>query len=111
MRRGGFGGGRDFGAGRDHDGLRHAVVKGNDDIVAAAIGAGVVKGPDDGGVAALENTHDAALLAAIGFGRVDLDEDLVALHGGVDLVGRDEDVLSAARLAPRGGLRLGRTKP
>ncbi len=92
MRRGAHGGGRDFRTGRDHNGLGHAVVEGEDDVVAAATGASIVKRPDDGGVAALEDAHDAALLAAISFGRVKLDQDLIALHGCVDFVGRNENI-------------------
>ncbi len=97
MGRGGSGGGWDFGAGRNHDGLRHAVVEGNDDVVATTIGTSIAKRPHDRGVAALEDAHNAALLPAIGFGRVDLDQDLVALHGGVDLVGGDKNVLYRRR--------------
>ena len=93
MRVGGSIGERDFRAGWNHDGLRHAVVEGNDNIVAAAIFARQAKRADHGWVAALENSHDAALLAAIGFGRVELDQNLVTLHGGVDFTGRNEDIL------------------
>ena len=57
----------------------------------------IVKGADDGGVAALEDADDAAEAAAVGLGRLHLDEHLVALHGAVDLVGRNEDVLSRRR--------------
>jgi hypothetical protein len=47
----------------------------------------------DGRIAALQNPQNATLEAAIGFGRVKLDQNLVALHGGVDLAGRNENIL------------------
>ena len=73
---------RNLRAGRNEDGLRHAVVERDDDVaLRSRSGRRVAKYADDGGVAALQNTHDAALHAAIGFGRVDFDEHLVALHG------------------------------
>ncbi len=81
-------------AGRNQDGLRHAVVERDNDVICARSGSCIAKDADDGGVAALEDAHDAALAAAIGFGRFELDQHLVALHGAVDLVGRDEDIFS-----------------
>ena len=93
MRRRGAIRGRNLRARRNHDRLCHAVVEGNDDVIAAAIFTRHAKRADDGGVAALENLDDAALLAAIGFGRFELNQNLVALHGGVDFTGRNEDVL------------------
>jgi hypothetical protein len=86
--------GRDFRAGRDDDGLGHALIEGNDDILpVAATGICVVKRADDGGIAALQNANDAALHTAVGFGGIDVDKDLVALHGAADLIGRDENIL------------------
>ena len=67
-----------------------------------------MKDADDGGVAALEDADDAALAAAIGFGRLHFNQHLVALHGAVDLVGRNEDIFVGARTAWR--LRLGPDK-
>src|SRR5277367_4907851 len=49
---------------------------------------------DDGWIAASKNADNAAKLAAVGARGQQLDEHLVALHGGVDLVGRDEDVFA-----------------
>ena len=57
-----------------------------------------MKDADDGGIAAGEDAEDAAELAAVGSWRSEFDEDLVALHGVVDFVGRDEDVVVAAAL-------------
>src|ERR1700722_4472161 len=93
MRCRGFGCFWNLRAGRNYDWLRHAVVEGDDNVVASAVRTRDTKCPDDGGVGALQNAHDAALLAAIGFGTLNLDQDLIALHGGVDLVGRNKDVL------------------
>ncbi len=43
---------------------------------------------------------NAAHAAAIGLGRLDFDEHLIALHCAIDLVGRDEDVFHVrSRLA------------
>ena len=96
MRRNRFGGGRDFRAGRDDDGLSHALVEGNDDVLpVAASRVCRVKRADDGGVAALDNPDNAARHTAVGFRRIDVDQDLVALHGAADLVGRDENIFSS----------------
>ena len=59
----------------------------------------VVKDADDGGVAALKHADNAALAAAIGLGRLDFNQYLIALHGAVDLVGRNEDIFTPERLA------------
>ena len=83
---------RKFLAGGNDDGLGHALVEGKDFVSHFALGAGVVKNADDGGIATLEDAGDAAETAAIGAGRSKFHEDLVALHGAVDFVGRDEDV-------------------
>ena len=87
----------------DDDVLRHALVKGDDDVAGVAAGAGIVERPDDGGVAALDDAGDAAGTAAIGFGRVEFDEHLIALHGAVDFGGRNKDVFGhAGRLLDSG---------
>ncbi|SPE19890.1 hypothetical protein SBA5_250120 [Candidatus Sulfotelmatomonas gaucii] len=100
-----------LGAGWNLDGLGHAVVEGNDEVLAlAAIGAGVAKRADDGGVAALEDTNDAALHTTVGLGRVALHKHLVALHGGGDFVGRDEDVFVAGWLLGGSGPAIGADK-
>ena len=100
--------GRDFCAGRDDDGLGHAFVERNDNILPiAASGICEVKCADDGGVAAFQNAEDAALHAAVGLGRVDVDQDLVALHGVADLVGRDENIFSFRSGSGRAGFSIG----
>ena len=40
-----------------------------------------------------EDADDTALGSAVCFGRLDFDEDLVAVHGAADFVGGDEDVV------------------
>ncbi len=73
-----------------------------------AIRTRVVKDADHGRVAPLQHAHDAAHAAAIGLGRLHFHQHLVALHGAVDLVGRNEDIFLLPD--PPGGA-LGRTKP
>ena len=107
-----FGGGSGEGDGAvggvgEENGLGHALVEGGDVVEAGgAVGAvvvasaapGVVEDADDGGVAAGEDAGDAT--GAPGFsiragtsGRSFVDEDFVALHGSVELVGGDEEVV------------------
>ena len=51
-------------------------------------------------------------MAAIGFGRVEFDENLVALHGGVDLVRRNENVfITGGSLTAPLGSAIGPDKP
>ena len=63
------------------------------------MGAGVVEDADDGGVAAGEDAGDAAGAAAVAAAGRLVDEDFVALHGAVELVGRDEEVVVAVGAA------------
>ena len=59
-----------------------------------------MKDADHGGVTALKDAHDTAHTAAIGLGRFELNQHLIALHRAVDLVGRNENVfLHFRRLA------------
>ena len=76
----------------DQDVLRHPLVERNDIVAQVTVGPRVVKDADHGRVAALDDAHDAAHAAAVGLGRLHFDQHLVALHGAVDLVGRNEDV-------------------
>ena len=64
-----------------------------------------MKDADDGGIAALEHADDAALAAPVGLGRLHFHQHLVALHGAVDLVGRNEDIV-----LPDGLARIGAHK-
>ena len=100
----------------DEDGLGHALVEGGDVVEfggavgleitvisrrTAAGGFGVVEDADDGGVAAGEDAEDAAGTSGLAVssgpaGGGFVDEDFVALHGSVELVGRDEEVVFAA---------------
>ena len=89
---------RQFLTGGDQNGLRHALVKGHDGMALAAIRTGIVKDANDGGIAPLQNSHDAAETTTVGLWRFDLDEDLIALHGAVDLARWNEDIFLANRL-------------
>ena len=93
VRRGLLRRGRDFIAGADEDGLAHALVKGDDGVVRLAIAARVMKCADHGRVAAGEDAGNAAEAPAVGARRRKLDQDLVALHGAVDLVGGNEYIV------------------
>ena len=81
--------------------LRHAIVERDESVAGLAVRFRVMKDAYDGRISALEDTGDAAETAAIGAGRGDFDEDFVALHCAIDLVGRDEDVVIFAG-APAG---------
>jgi hypothetical protein len=82
-----------FLAAGDDDVLRHAIVKWNEPVARFAIGSGVVKDADDSRIATLEDAGDASETATVGAGRGEFDEDFIALHGAVDLIGRDKDVI------------------
>ena len=75
------------------DVLRHALVEWNDLIAHLAFRARVVKDTDDGGVSALQDAGDAAQTAAIGTGGRQLHQHLVALHGAINFIGWDENVV------------------
>jgi hypothetical protein len=51
-----------------------------------------VKNTDDGRVAAGKDAQNATGAAAVGFGRVERDEYLIALHRAVHCIGWDENV-------------------
>ena len=103
------------GSARDEDGLGHALVEGGDVVVAAAAvgivvrsaaGAGVVEDADDGGVAAGEYAEDAAGTAGLAVGAWAaggrfVDEDFITLHGAVELVGGDKEVVFTGGAAVR----------
>ena len=97
MRCGRFVGLRQLLTERNDDVLRHALVEGNHIVTHLAIGPCVVKDADDGGVAAFEDAGDAAQAAAVSARRSQFHQHLVALHGAVDLVGRDENVIFSLR--------------
>src|SRR5580693_1347059 len=59
----------------------------------------VMKNPYDRGVAASEDPDDASAVAAVGPGGCEFHQHLVALHGAIHLVGRNEDVVVPASLA------------
>jgi hypothetical protein len=51
-----------------------------------------VEDADHGGILARHDTGDAAGETAVATGRADLDEDLIALHGAVQFIGRNKNV-------------------
>ena len=55
----------------------------------------MMKNPDDGRISPFKYADDTALAASIGLRRFHFDQHLVALHGAVDLIGRNEDILGA----------------
>src|SRR5450631_4020199 len=59
----------------------------------------VMKNSYDRGVAAAEDPNDASAMAAVGPGGREFNQHLVALHGPIHLVGRNEDVVVPASLA------------
>jgi hypothetical protein len=77
----------------DDNALGHTLVKRNQCVALFPIGARVAEDAYDGGIAALEDSGDAPKTAAIGAGRRQFDQDLVALHRAIDFVGRNKDVI------------------
>ena len=96
------GGGRLLQTKGDEDGLGHALIERRDGVAGGVVVQRVVKNADHRRVAASEHSRDAAALPAVGPGRRQFHQDLIALHGAVHLVGRNEDVVIPAGLA---GLR------
>ena len=66
-------------------------------ICRGVVSARVVEGADDGRIAAGEDASDASALSAVCAWWGKFNEDLIALHGAVDFVGRDEDVFFSGR--------------
>ena len=87
----------------DHNVLRHALVEGNNFVTHLAIGACVVKDSDDRGIAAFENAGDTAETTAVAARRREFHQHLVALHGAVDLIGWNEDIVFFDRSLARVG--------
>jgi hypothetical protein len=108
--------GSDFRSFGNEDGLRHPIIKGDDVIDGFAsrgcvfrplrgepvLRRAVVERPDHSGVAAFDDAGDAAEAAAVGAGRSEFHQYLVALHGAVDLAGRDKDIVLTTGLASKG---------
>ncbi len=80
---------------RDEDGIRHAAVHRSDVISAnlLVVAAGVMEAADDGGVIAGEDAADAAISSTVEPGRGHGDQHGIALHGAIELVRRDKDVI------------------
>ena len=103
--RGGFWCGGDLHAIGDEDGLGHALVERGDVVavnhgemvrcVGAAVGALVMEDADYGGIAAGENAEDSAGAAAVTASGSFVDDDFIALHGAVELVRWDEEIVFA----------------
>jgi hypothetical protein len=84
-------GGREFVAGREFDFGLHAGVVGNDDGAAGD----VAKLADNGGMRAIEDAHDAAFCAAsagMAAEARDTGDDVIAVHGVVYVIARDEKI-------------------
>src|SRR5580692_7661812 len=79
---------------RNENGLRHPLVEWDDRMTLLAIGARVMKDANYCRVATLEHADNAAHAAPVGFGRLYFHQHLVALHGAVDFVGRNENVIT-----------------
>ena len=73
--------------------LRHALVERDDLVAHFAFGLRIVKDADDRRIPPFENAGDAAKAAPVGTRRREFHQHLVTLHGAIDLVGRDEDVV------------------
>ncbi len=83
----------------DEDGLGQPVVEGGYGVPRCMVVKRIMEDADHGGVAAAENPGDASALAAVGPGRREFHQYLVALHGAIHLVGRNKDVVVTASLA------------
>jgi len=84
-------GGGEFVAGSEFDFRLHARVVGNDDWAAGD----VAKLSDDGGMRAVEDAHDAAFGAArtgLAAQARDASDDVIAVHGVVNVIARDEEI-------------------
>jgi hypothetical protein len=107
--RGGFWCGGDLHAIGDEDGLGHTLVERGDVVavnhgemvpcVGAAVGALVMEDADYGGIAAGENAEDSAGAAAVTASGSFVDDDFIALHGAVELVRWDEEIVVAVSAA------------
>ena len=91
---------------RDEDRLGHALVERGDEVEArravglkaaglAADWFGVVKDAYDGWIAAGQDACYPAGASSITSGRSFVDQHFVALHGSIQLVGRDEEIVFA----------------
>ena len=78
---------------RNQDCLAHSVIKWDHVVPHSTVRSRVMKYPNNGPVVPLHHAHDASLAASVGFRRLKLHQHLVALHGSVNLVGGNEDIL------------------
>src|SRR5260370_14421484 len=84
---------RDLHAGRNNNFLSDPAV----DRLYVIVPAAIVKNAHYRGVGALDRSHNAAFRAAIRTDRANVDQDLIAVHGVPELMGRDKDVANQPR--------------
>ena len=95
---------------RDEDGLRHALVQRCDNVelccrpwhgfgAASAMRTGVMEDPYDRGIAASKNTQDTPRTPSVAAWRSFVHQHFIALHGAVEFVRRDEEIIVAVRRA------------
>ena len=82
--------------------LRHALVKWHNRIPMRPLRPRIMKDTHHRRIAPLQHTRDAPHPPPIGFGRFQLHQHLVTLHGAVDLVGRNKYIVVTSGL-PRIG--------
>jgi len=79
--------------------LGYPLVQRRDRISRGVILKRIMENPYDRGVAAAKDPDDASAVAAVGPGGRQFNQHLIALHGAIHLVGRNEDVVVSASLA------------
>src|ERR1700733_7484592 len=91
----------------DEDGLGHPFIERRYCVALCMLVKRIMEDAHDGGVAPAEYSGYAPAKAAISPRWSEFYQHLIALHGAVHLVGRNEDIVIAAGLA---GLRPHKTK-
>jgi len=80
-------------ASRDHDRLRHALIEWDESVAGLAVRPGVVKDANDRRIAALYDAGNASEPPPVRSWRGEFNQYLIALHGAVDLIGRNEHIV------------------
>ena len=83
----------------DEDGLGHPLIERGYRISRRMLVKRIMEDAHHGWVAAAEDPGDAPAAPSVGPGRRQFYQHLVALHGAIHLVGRNEDVIVTASLA------------
>ncbi len=73
--------------------LSHALIERHDTVPHLTVRTGVVKDADYSRIPAFENARNAAQAAPVGAWRGKFDQHLVALHGAVDFVGWNKNIV------------------